>query len=299
MDTQELICIEKNDGFASAVVKEQKRNETKPLMNKLEAMESEFADVMQQLEQHRQKREDPNAFYVACADYYKDGADRHNSPTKRLISQKNTTVDHKQVFSKNIERSNTASHFYSSPGKSFVIEPNKKEIDYKLAKKDLNKFYEKVFNEEITQHKVKNESPLRRSVTTKVTTRPHLKIMKKMRVAIALMLKNKFEELYAQGQGNKKTTDDILVALSASPVKRHLNKLVQEDKVGFIDEEDKVFAVKELRRASKRAVGEEAEDLNLNEDLYDKLEKARVQVDQREISNLAATVDQQIRKQSS
>ena len=80
-----------------------------------------------------------------------------------------------------------------------MIEPKKGEIDYKLAKKDLNKFYEKVFSEEVTQHKVKNESPLRRSIQTKVTTRPHLKIMKKMRVAIALMLKNKFEEMYAAG----------------------------------------------------------------------------------------------------
>jgi len=49
-------------------------------------MENEFQDVMEKLEAHRQQREDPNAFYVACADYYKDGADKHNSPTKRLIS---------------------------------------------------------------------------------------------------------------------------------------------------------------------------------------------------------------------
>jgi hypothetical protein len=126
-------------------------------------MEYEFQDVMEKLEAHRQQREDPNAFYVACADYYKDGADKHDSPTKRLISQKNTTVDHKKVFKQNIERTSN-SHFYSSPGKSFVIEPKKGEIDYKLAKKDLNKFYEKVFSEEVTQHKVKNESPLRRSI---------------------------------------------------------------------------------------------------------------------------------------
>lgn len=99
--------------------------------------------------------------------------------------------------------------------------------------------------------------------------------------------------------GNKKTTDDILVALSASPVKRHLNKLVQEDKLGFVDEEDQAFAIKELRRASKRAVGEGEEEVQLNADLNEKLQNARIKVDHKEMDSLAVTVEQQIRKQSS
>jgi hypothetical protein len=117
-------------------------------------------------------------------------------------------VEHKAVFQNNIEKTREYGQFYSSPGKSYIIEPHKGEINYNLAKKDLNKFYEKVFNEEVTSHKVKNESPLRRQVSTKVTKRPHTKIMKKLRVAIALMLKSKIDALTFGGD-----TDDILKAL--------------------------------------------------------------------------------------
>lgn len=68
-----------------------------------------------------------------------------------------------------------------------MVEPEK-EIDYKLAKKDLNKFYDKVFSEEVMQHSIKQEGGYRHSFTSKMTTRPHVKIMKKLRVALALML---------------------------------------------------------------------------------------------------------------
>jgi hypothetical protein len=49
-------------------------------------MEDEFSKVMGELEAHRQGRDDPKEFYVACADYYKDGSQKHNSPVKRLIN---------------------------------------------------------------------------------------------------------------------------------------------------------------------------------------------------------------------
>lgn len=200
-------------------------------------MEEEFAKVMGELEQHRSTREDPNSFYVACADYYKDGSQKHNSPTKRLINQKNTTFEHKAVLNTNVQTGNY-NQFYSSPGKSYIIEPHKGEINYKLAKKDINKFYEKVFNEEVTQHKVKNESPLRRQVSTKVTTRPHLKIMKKLRIAIALILKKKIEALGAPGN-----TDDILKALAMPPIKSEINAMVQEDEIMLVGQDNKAVAV--------------------------------------------------------
>ena len=149
---------------------------------------------------------------------------------KRLISQKNTTFEHKAVLQSNVQDSGNYKQFYSSPGKSYIIEPHKGEINYKLAKKDLNKFYEKVFNEDVTQHKVKNESPVRRQVTTKVTKRPHMKIMKKLRIAIALMLKSKIEALGG--------TDDILKALSMSNVKTHINELVQEGDLNLVGQDN-------------------------------------------------------------
>jgi hypothetical protein len=49
--------------------------------------------------------------------------------------------------------------YTSQPGKSYVIEPHGGELDYKLANKNPLKFYDQVFNQDITKHKVKEGSP--------------------------------------------------------------------------------------------------------------------------------------------
>jgi len=47
--------------------------------------------------------------------------------------------------------------YCSSPGRSYIIEPHGGELNYKLAEKNLNKFFDHVFNQEITQHKLKEQ----------------------------------------------------------------------------------------------------------------------------------------------
>ena len=80
--------------------------------------------------------------------YYGKGPDdeKHVSPTKRLIAMKNTTFDNKKVFKANIQRGEYSLNYTTAPGKAYVIEPHGGELDYKLHKKNPEKFYEQVFN---------------------------------------------------------------------------------------------------------------------------------------------------------
>lgn len=74
-------------------------------------------------------------------------------------------------------------------------------MDYQSVFKDPLKFYEQVFNQDITKHKVINDSkkasvdgsPLKKSktVTSKVTKRPYLKMMEKIKLKIIDSLKEK------------------------------------------------------------------------------------------------------------
>lgn len=95
-------------------------------------------------------------FYKIMGDFYSSkGVSKHNSPTKRLIAQKNTAWTHKEVMSHHLERTQGYGLTYiASPKKSYVIEPKGGELNYNLAYKNPLKFYDKVMSQDITQHKV-------------------------------------------------------------------------------------------------------------------------------------------------
>jgi hypothetical protein len=76
----------------------------------------------------------------------------HVSPVKRLIQHKNTTFEHKKTIRENIPKGQYAFIYTPSPDKSYVIEPHGGQIDYSKAKRDPNKFYNDVFNQDITKH---------------------------------------------------------------------------------------------------------------------------------------------------
>ena len=54
----------------------------------------------------------------------------------------------------NIQKGDQAQVYTPGPGKSYVIEPHGGSLNYNLAKKDPLKFYEQVFNQDITKHTV-------------------------------------------------------------------------------------------------------------------------------------------------
>ena len=124
---------------------------------------------------------------------------KHASPTKRLISMKNTAFSHKKVMHDNgLQRGDDETNYKltycSSPGKSYVVAPHGGELNYRLVDRNPEKFYHQVFNQDITQHKVKELSAKKHTVeiSTKITKRPYMKIMEKIRTKIADRLKEKF-----------------------------------------------------------------------------------------------------------
>lgn len=104
---------------------------------------------------------DDDGFYWVMNDYIREycGARtgvqamrKHASPTKRLISHKNTTFAHKQVMHENLReygnpRSPYKLTYSTSPGKSYVVEPHGGELNYQLVDRNPEKFYHQVFNQ--------------------------------------------------------------------------------------------------------------------------------------------------------
>jgi hypothetical protein len=152
----------------------------------------QFAKLLDEVALKRDKDTTGN-FYQVMEEYYWKGPgdERHSSPTKRLISLKNSAVEHKKIMKSNVHLSQNYTLTYcSSPGRSYIIEPHGGELNYNLAEKNLQKFFDHVFNQEITQHKAKEFGGSRESnlyhkqaveITSKVTKRPYLKIMEKIR----------------------------------------------------------------------------------------------------------------------
>lgn len=87
----------------------------------------------------------------------------------------------------NIERGEYSLTYCSSPGKSYIVEPHGGALNYDIAQKNPLKFYDQVFNQNITKHKMfKEEAPLEKrksqiSIKSKVTKRPYLKIMESIK----------------------------------------------------------------------------------------------------------------------
>lgn len=77
--------------------------------------------------------------------YCGDKVKRHQSPTKRLMQQKNACWDHKTKIKSSVRHSQSYKlHYTASPDKSYVIEPKGGELDYELAYRNPVKFYNQV-----------------------------------------------------------------------------------------------------------------------------------------------------------
>lgn len=142
----------------------------------------------------------------------------------------------------NIDKGDYAFVYTPGPGKSYVIEPHGGELNYNLAKKDPLKFYDQVFNQDITKHTVakdkevikKNDEeqkqravegkkPLKNKkvetvVKSKVTKRPHVKIMEKLMLRIAQKLAEKL--------GNEFGMNTIMHAMRDKGVEEQIKELI-------------------------------------------------------------------------
>lgn len=72
-----------------------------------------------------------------------------------MVQQKDAAWKHKAYLSKNLSQTEEyALTYVTDPHKTYVIQPKEGEINYKLAEKNPLKFYDKVMNQDVTEHKV-------------------------------------------------------------------------------------------------------------------------------------------------
>jgi len=223
-------------------------------------MQEEYEKLLAEMENFKNQREHGEDFYQTYQEMYGKGAgdEKHESPTKRLVNLKDTTVEHKAVMDKKGARYGESYKltYCANPTKSYVVEPGK-EINYKLAETNPEKFYQKVFDQEITKHKVaedkkkkeKNEqkamkksmkkgtdvaakkAPL--TMTSKVTKRPFNKIMEKVRMKI----REKLHLRLAGLEGGKQDLGDVIMgAFDDTRVNKKLNVMLKQKKIKLVDE---------------------------------------------------------------
>lgn len=96
--------------------------------------------------------DDIEAFYTVMNEMRaNDNHKRHKSPTRRLIDQKNSTWEHKQLLLDQSRTSRFAApkydlHYTTEPGKSYIVQPDGGPLDYNLARKNPIGFYDKVLS---------------------------------------------------------------------------------------------------------------------------------------------------------
>ena len=142
---------------------------------------------------------------------------KHVSPTKRLIEQKQSTSTHKQLVELNNKKTQDYSlHYTASPGKSYLIEPMGGEINYKVARRNPLKFYDQVMNQDVLQHKIEDIGSKQVKMTTKVTHRKIGKILQAVQSKLSDLLQRR----------NKWPESDILAALQDPVVKNSIQRNV-------------------------------------------------------------------------
>lgn len=177
---------------------------------------------------------------------------------------KNSTTEHKKVMQSNFQRQEYSLTYCSSPGKSYIIEPHGGELNYNLAEKNPLKFYDQVFNQDITQHKVK-EPALKKKKTdvelsSKVTKRPYLKIMEKIRLKILQSLQAKIGQEFGE---------NILLALQDQGIENSIKVLMKQNKIELVNENNQPIYQEQINEAAhyeeNKVDNDEVESDNENE----------------------------------
>lgn len=114
--------------------------------------QAEFDRLMVEKAERKSQANGPTneEFFAIMDDYYHNNLPRHDSPSKRFIAQKNTTVEHKKMLKQNFRQSQDYNlQYFTDPKKSYVMEPKGGEINYDNALKNPTKFYDKVLSQDI------------------------------------------------------------------------------------------------------------------------------------------------------
>lgn len=168
---------------------------------------------------------------------------------------------HKRRFSGAIERADYSLMYHTGLKTSYIIEPKLGEANYAYAEEDPLDFYDELFIQPVTEHKVKKDKIAQKRiedenkqlvarglpkskevaplvVKTEVTIRPFQKAMEKLRRKIAERLMKSVDF---------STLDKLMELLRIPAVEEEIKELVGQDKLQIVDQNDNVLYDKELK----------------------------------------------------
>lgn len=193
-----------------------------------------------------------NNFYAIMSEMYGKGEcdEKHESPTKRLVEQKNTAFENKKIIHDNVTPAEYSIQYTAAPGKSYVVEPHGGELDYQKIYKDPLGFYDQYFNQEITKIKVKDEvantttgshsTPMKtKTVTSNVTTR----------INMIDSIKIKLLEGLREHLGEEFANDRLLLAMQDHTIENEIKKLMIANKIGLLDSNNKEILSQQIKVA--------------------------------------------------
>lgn len=148
---------------------------------------------------------------------------RHQSPTKRLIAHKNSTVKHKkmlndkssrQFFSSSMPRPKQQ-HYTTAPGQSYTVEARGGELNYDLATKNPTKFYKHVMQQDLVKRGAKDDSNGKTKLSTTLVKRKVGRIL----MLVLSKFVDAFRGQYSQSQLERAFNDNSIKVV----VQKHMN----------------------------------------------------------------------------
>lgn len=131
------------------------------LEEKTKAMQAEFEQLLGQrntVETRKTFMQKDEIFYSTMSEFYQ-GHKKHESPTRRLMAQMDAACENKSVINSKLQSGNKYQLTYCpSPDRAYVVEPHEGELNYDQAHKNLDKFYKKVMNQDITKHSLQKSN---------------------------------------------------------------------------------------------------------------------------------------------
>ena len=195
-------------------------------------------------------------FYKVMGEFYGNNQKKHESPTRRLMDQQKASWAHKDLLYKKMKQGEINMRDYSltytvDPKRTFVVQPKEGEINYDIAEKNPLKFYDKVMNQDVLEHKISKktrteviESPGRHGEMAQVRRKTkglemHTRLTKRAVGRILTAIQHKLHSMIVDYTGGEHNPDDVREALADPLAKAVVQRHIQKAGIKMVDNSNK------------------------------------------------------------
>ena len=195
-------------------------------------------------------------FYKVMGEFYGNNQKKHESPTRRLMDQQKACWAHKDLLYKKMKRGEINMRDYSltytvDPKRTYVIQPREGEINYDIAEKNPLKFYDKVMNQDVLEHKIANktrteviESPRRTGEMVQVKRKTkglemNTRLTKRAVGRILTAIQHKLHSMIVDFTGGEHNPEDVHEALADPLAKAVVQRHIQRGGMKLVDDSNK------------------------------------------------------------